>query len=89
MAQVQADLPVGITVSQVQDQPKAVSRSVGEFVRVLLEAVAIVMALSFISLGLHTKPGFPGFRIDIWPAQVPTNRMISSTRRSTAAFVRP
>ena len=70
MAQVQADLPVGITVSHVQDQPKAVSRSVGEFVRVLLEAVAIVLAVSFISLGLHTKPGFPGFRIDIWPGLV-------------------
>ena len=70
MAQVQADLPAGITVSQVQDQPTAVSRSVGEFVRVLIEAVAIVLAVSFISLGLHTKPGFPGLRIDIWPGLV-------------------
>jgi multidrug efflux pump len=66
MAQVQADLPVGITVEQVQDQPTAVSKSVGEFVRVLVEAIVIVLAVSFIALGLHTKP----LRIDIWPGLV-------------------
>ena len=59
-------LPAGITLEQVQDQPQAVSRSVGEFVRVLLEAIAVVLAVSFISLGLHTKP----LRIDIWPGLV-------------------
>jgi multidrug efflux pump subunit AcrB len=64
--QLQQDLPVGITVTQVQDQPAAVSRSVGEFVRVLIEAVLIVMAVSFVSLGLHTRP----LRIDIWPGLV-------------------
>ncbi len=64
--QLQAELPVGITISQVQDQPTAVSRSVGEFVKVLIEAVLIVLAVSFISLGLHTKP----LRIDIWPGLV-------------------
>ena len=66
MAQLQAELPVGITVSQIQDQPTAVTRSVGEFVNVLIEAVLIVLAVSFISLGLHTKP----LRIDIWPGLV-------------------
>ena len=66
MKQVQADLPVGIGVARVQDQPAAVSRSVGEFVKVLIEAVLIVLAVSFISLGLHTKP----LRIDIWPGLV-------------------
>jgi multidrug efflux pump subunit AcrB len=70
MKRVQAELPVGIEVARVQDQPQAVSRSVGEFVRVLIEAVLIVLAVSFISLGLHSKPGFPGFRIDIWPGLV-------------------
>jgi multidrug efflux pump subunit AcrB len=59
-------LPVGIALEQVQDQPKAVSRSVSEFVRVLIEAIAIVLAVSFISLGLHTRP----LRIDIWPGMV-------------------
>jgi multidrug efflux pump len=66
VAQIQQDLPVGIEMSQIQDQPKAVSRSVGEFVKVLIEAVAVVLAVSFISLGLHTKP----FRVDIWPGLV-------------------
>lgn len=63
---IQAALPVGIEMSLVQDQPAAVSRSVGEFVKVLIEAVVVVLAVSFISLGLHTRP----FRIDIWPGLV-------------------
>jgi multidrug efflux pump len=66
VAQVQRDLPAGITLEQVQDQPRAVTKSVNEFVRVLIEAVVIVLAVSFISLGLHTKP----LRIDIWPGLV-------------------
>lgn len=63
---VQATLPVGIELSQVQDQPAAVSRSVGEFMRVLVEAVVVVLAVSFVALGLHTKP----LRIDIRPGLV-------------------
>jgi multidrug efflux pump len=63
---IQADLPAGITLSRIRDQPAAVSKSVGEFVRVLIEAVVVVLAVSFVALGLHTKP----FRIDIWPGLV-------------------
>ena len=66
MARIQAELPRGVAIEQIQDQPRAVSRSVGEFVKVLVEAVLIVLAVSFISLGLHTKP----LRIDIWPGLV-------------------
>ena len=66
ITQAQQDLPVGITINRVQDQPAAVSRSVGEFVKVLIEAIVIVLLVSFISLGLHTKP----LRIDIWPGLV-------------------
>ena len=66
MEAIRADLPAGITLSRIQDQPAAVSRSVAEFVKVLIEAVVVVLAVSFISLGLHTKP----FRIDIWPGLV-------------------
>jgi multidrug efflux pump subunit AcrB len=69
-ADIQKELPAGIEMSQLQDQPQAVSRSVGEFVRVLIEAVVIVLAVSFIALGLHRKPGRFGFRIDIWPGLV-------------------
>jgi len=60
------DLPAGIELMQVQDQPRAVSRSVGEFVRVLIEAVVVVLAVSFVSLGLHTRP----LRIDMRPGLV-------------------
>ncbi|MDH5338932.1 MAG: efflux RND transporter permease subunit [Rubrivivax sp.] len=63
---IRGELPAGIALEQVQDQPKAVSRSVGEFVRVLVEAVAIVLAVSFLSLGLHTRP----LRVDVWPGLV-------------------
>ncbi|HWP17637.1 MAG TPA: efflux RND transporter permease subunit [Burkholderiaceae bacterium] len=65
-SRIQQDLPVGIELRQIQDQPAAVSRSVGEFVKVLAEAVIVVLAVSFVSLGLHTRP----LRIDIWPGLV-------------------
>ncbi len=67
---IQDELPIGLELAQVQDQPQAVSRSVSEFVRVLVEAVIVVLAVSFISLGLHSRRGFPYFRIDIWPGMV-------------------
>jgi len=68
-AQIEKNLPAGVKLVQVQDQPKAVTNSVGEFVRVLIEAVVIVLAVSFISLGLHREPGksFGGWRVDIRP----------------------
>lgn len=66
MAGIRAGLPAGITLETVQDQPQAVSRSVNEFVKVLIEAVVIVLAVSFVSLGLHTRP----LRIDVRPGLV-------------------
>ncbi len=63
---IQKTLPVGMSLAQVQDQPQAVKTSVGEFVHVLIEAVVVVLGVSFISLGLHTKP----LRIDVWPGLV-------------------
>ncbi|MGG1951805.1 efflux RND transporter permease subunit [Ralstonia solanacearum] len=64
---IRAKLPVGIEMAQVQDQPQSVQHSVGEFVHVLIEAVVIVLGVSFLSLGLHTKPRL---RIDVWPGLV-------------------
>lgn len=55
-AKIDDNLPAGIRLVQVQDQPKAVATSVNEFVRVLVEAVVIVLAVSFIALGLHKRP---------------------------------
>lgn len=63
---IRKSLPAGISMEQIQDQPQAVQRSVSEFVRVLIEAVVIVLAVSFISLGLHMRP----LRVDIWPGLV-------------------
>ena len=64
--QIRAELPAGIELYQFQNQSKVVSASVNEFVGVLIEAVVIVLAVSFISLGLHFKP----FRLDWRPGMV-------------------
>jgi multidrug efflux pump subunit AcrB len=54
---IEQNLPAGVKLVQLQDQPKAVAKSVNEFVSVLIEAVLIVLAVSFIALGLHRRPG--------------------------------
>ena len=66
---IEKQLPAGVSLMQVQDQPQAVSRSVGEFVRVLIEAVLIVLLVSFVSLGLH-KGGRFGWHVDMRPGLV-------------------
>ncbi len=52
--ELQRDMPVGIDLHQVSDQPKVVKASVNEFMRTLAEAVAIVLLVSFFSLGWRT-----------------------------------
>ena len=51
---LQHQLPVGMDLRRVADQPRAVRDSVGEFTRVLAEAIAIVLLVSFFSLGWRT-----------------------------------
>ncbi|MCP9626201.1 efflux RND transporter permease subunit [Rhodopseudomonas palustris] len=53
MKHISADLPVGAEVHLVSDQPQIVDEAVSGFTRALFEAVAIVLAISFISLGLR------------------------------------
>ncbi len=53
---VSQSLPAGVKLVQIQDQPKAVATSVNEFVKVLIEAVVIVLAVSFVALGFHKRP---------------------------------
>jgi multidrug efflux pump len=53
-ARIKKDLPVGVEVHQYSNQPQVVKRSVDEFMRTLLEAVLIVLAVSFFSLGFRT-----------------------------------
>lgn len=46
------DLPAGMDIGLVADQPKVVNESIHDFTESLLEAIVIVMAASFLSLGL-------------------------------------
>ncbi len=70
VGQIRAELPAGIELHQFQNQSKVVSTSVNEFVGVLIEAVLIVLAVSFIALGLHFKPGSYRFTLDWRPGLV-------------------
>src|SRR5215468_6795292 len=54
IAKVQLELPYGVELERVADQPTVVSESVWEFERSLMEALAIVLAVSLISLGFRT-----------------------------------
>ena len=77
VVEIDKQLPAGVKLAQVQDQPVSVASSVNEFVGVLIEAVAIVLAVSFVALGLH-KGGGPrwstrftgGWYIDMRPGLV-------------------
>ncbi len=53
-AEIARGLPVGIEVQQYSDQPEVVRRSVDDFLKVLAEAVVIVLGVSFFSLGFRT-----------------------------------
>ena len=69
VAGLQTSLPAGVKLSNLQNQPQAVSSSVGEFIAVLIEAVLIVLIVSFVSLGWH-KGGRFGWYIDMRPGLV-------------------
>ncbi|WP_284774920.1 efflux RND transporter permease subunit [Agrobacterium sp. lyk4-40-TYG-31] len=53
MKRVVADLPIGVTVDRVSDQPAVVEDAVSGFTTALFEAIVIVLAISFISLGVR------------------------------------
>jgi multidrug efflux pump subunit AcrB len=67
VAHIRAQLPVGIELERVSNQPAAVTASVSEFMHTLVEAVIIVLLVSFVALGLHTKPKL---RLDVRPGLV-------------------
>ncbi len=54
LAQIRKDLPLGLEISQVANQPKVVEDSIGEFVQSLREAIIIVLVVSFLSLGVRS-----------------------------------
>src|SRR5690606_23578149 len=73
LVDIERQLPAGMALVQDQDQPSAVTASVNEFVKVLIEAVVIVLAVSFLALGLHKREGGRGLRryvLDIRPGLV-------------------
>ncbi|HWU61360.1 MAG TPA: efflux RND transporter permease subunit [Ensifer sp.] len=51
--QIQKTLPVGVDIHLVADQPKIVKEAVGGFTKALFEAIIIVLAVSFVSLGVR------------------------------------
>ncbi len=53
MQNIIAEMPIGVEIGQVSDQPAVVEEAVSGFTQALFEAVAIVLAISFISLGLR------------------------------------
>jgi len=53
-ARIAQALPVGVELTQVASMPRAVQRSINQFLRSLAEAVIIVLAVSLVSLGLRT-----------------------------------
>lgn len=54
MKHIQSQLPIGIRIEKYSDQPKIVEESVWEFERSFLEALIIVLAVSFLFLGWRT-----------------------------------
>ncbi|MCJ2107729.1 efflux RND transporter permease subunit [Methylobacterium sp. E-041] len=53
MRLIEAKLPIGVGIHLVSDQPRIVEEAVGGFTQALLEAVVIVLAVSFLSLGIR------------------------------------
>lgn len=54
ITRMQSDLPAGMEIRQVSDQPKVVEESISDFVGTLREAIIIVLVVSFLSLGIRT-----------------------------------
>ena len=53
MHAITADLPLGIEPMLVADQPHVVEHAISEFTTSLWQAIAIIMAVSFVSLGVR------------------------------------
>jgi len=54
LTQAQYDMPAGLEIHQVSDQPQVVKESISDFVNTLREAIIIVLVVSFLSLGFRT-----------------------------------
>lgn len=54
VGKIKPDMPLGMEIHQVSDQPQVVQESISEFISTLREAIIIILAVSFLSLGLRT-----------------------------------
>ena len=54
LAKVKQELPLGLELNTVSNQPEVVTNSISEFTKSLMEALIIVLVVSFISLGIHS-----------------------------------
>lgn len=54
IAGIKEELPLGLEIHPVSDQPKVVKESIDDFIKTLIEAIVIVLVVSFLSLGLRT-----------------------------------
>lgn len=61
-------LPVGVELHRIANQPKAVSTSVNEFLKTLVEALVIVLGVSFVALGFHKTES--GWKVNLRPGLV-------------------
>jgi multidrug efflux pump len=52
--QIEDELPLGMDIDQVADQPRVVKKAIGEFLSTFFEALAAVLLVSFLSLGFRT-----------------------------------
>jgi multidrug efflux pump subunit AcrB len=53
MAGITADLPIGVEPILVSDQPQVVTTAIGDFITSLYQAVAIILVISFVALGVR------------------------------------
>ena len=53
VAEIEADLPIGISIAKVADQPTVVDKAINEFLLKLCIALGVVLLISFLSLGLR------------------------------------
>ncbi|MCX7379952.1 MAG: efflux RND transporter permease subunit [Alphaproteobacteria bacterium] len=53
LAKIRADLPVGIELQQIADQPEVIGEAVGEFLVKFVVALGVVLLVSFASLGFR------------------------------------
>lgn len=54
LKELKATIPAGLSLDQVSNQPHIVKESIGDFSQSLFEAIAIVLLVSFASLGIRT-----------------------------------